>query len=186
MRLMAQLARVRLGAGACAVALGCAAVLAVGCGAGPSARPSAPAVSVTTPAAQGLLTAPQRRVLAARYLAIAVAGNRRLELAFDRLEGPDRGRLAAARADLRAAAATERLFDRRLLRIAFPSALEAVARLLYRANQARAGLTEAAAASPGLAQLHRSERALHAANRPVEDAVTVLRSQLGLPPPPVS
>lgn len=181
---MAHMARVRLGAGA--LVLGCAAVLAAGCGAPVQPPHPAPAAPVASPASGGLLAAAQRRELAARYLAIAVAGNRRLDMAFNRLEGPDRGRPAAARADLRAAAATERRFDQRLLRIAFPPALEAVARLLYRANQARASLTEAAAASTGLAQLHQAERALHAANRPVEDAVKVLRSQLGLPPPPVS
>jgi hypothetical protein len=107
-------------------------------------------------------------------------------MAFTRLEQRDGGRPAAARADLRAAAATERMFDRQLRQIAFPPPLATVARLLYRANQARARLTEAAAALPGLVRLHRAERALRAANRPVEDAVTVLRSQLGLPPPPVS
>jgi hypothetical protein len=123
-----------------------------------------------------------RRALAARYLAIAVAGNRRLEIDFDRLDGRDRSDLAAARADLRDAAATERLFDQRLAGIAFPAATEKISRLLIASNQARAALTAAAAGSVSLAQLRAYERRLIAANGPVEEAVGVIRSQLGLPP----
>ena len=51
------------------------------------------------------------------------------------------------------------------------------------ANEARARLTTAAAASTSLSQLHRYEPRLTAANQPVEEAVRVIRSQLGLPPP---
>ena len=126
------------------------------------------------------------RAAAARYLAIAAAGNRRLEVDFDSLAGRGRRRLAAAEGDLRDAAATERLFDRRLLAITFPAAAEPVARILYRVNQSRASLTTAAAGSSSLRQLARVERRLTAANEPVEDAVRVLRSQLGLPPPDTS
>jgi hypothetical protein len=124
--------------------------------------------------------------LAARYLAIAQAGNRRLEHDFDGLEGRDGNDLAAARADLRDAAATERLFDRRLLAIAFPPRIEQIVRMLYAANQARAELTDVAAASVSLRQLREYQRRLDAANGPVEDAVQVIRSQLGLPPPETS
>lgn len=119
----------------------------------------------------------------AHYLKIAEAGNRRLEHDFDRLEDEDHGRLAAARADLRDAAATERLFDRRLLTARLPPAAEEVAHLLYRVNQSRARLTARAARSTSLHQLHAYEKRLEAANRPVEDAVKVIRSILGLPPP---
>lgn len=126
------------------------------------------------------------RAAAARYLAIAEAGNRRLEVDFDSLAGRDRGRLPAAEADLRDAAATEHLFDRRLLAITFPAGSEPVARILYKVNQSRASLTTAAAGSGSLRQLGSFERRLTAANEPVEDAVRVLRSQLGLPPPDTS
>jgi hypothetical protein len=78
------------------------------------------------------------------------------------------------------------LFDRRLLRIVFPTETERVARLLYWVNQARARLTTAAAASTSLRQLHAYEQRLTAANRPVEQAVRTIRRQLGLPPPPTS
>jgi hypothetical protein len=140
---------VRARRSAVAAALGCAAMLGAGCAAGKPAPPPHQATSPTAAAgrpAAGLA----KRAAAARYLAIAKAGNRRLEIDFDRLEGRDRNRLAAAEADLRDAAATERLFDRRLLRIAFPSQTERVARVLYRVNQARARLTTAAAASTSL------------------------------------
>ena len=127
-----------------------------------------------------------RSALAAGYLAIAAAGNRRLEADFDRLNGHDRADLAAARADLQDAAATERAFDQRLARITFPAQTETIARLLVITNQSRSRLTAAAAASVSLAQLRAFERQLAAANGPVEDAVTVLRSRLSLPPPDTS
>jgi hypothetical protein len=172
--------------GAAVVALGCAALLSAGCAptkpASPAVRPAASA----TASAGGIASGPARRALAARYLAIANAGNRRLDAAFGRLQRRDRNRLAAAEADLRDAAATERLFDHRLLQIAFPSRTEQAARLLYRVNQARAALTTAAAASTSVRQLHAYQRRLAAANRPVEQAVKTIRRQLGLPPPSTS
>ena len=126
----------------------CLAVLAVATCAGlASAGCAAPGRSGSArrqpPAAAAPLAS---RAAAARYLAIAAAGNRELEIDFDRLAGRDRRRLPAAEADLRDAAATEHLFDRRLLAITFPAAAEPVVRILYRVNQSRASL--ATAASP--------------------------------------
>ena len=134
----------------------------------------------------GHVSSAHRSGVAARYLVIARAGNERLEDDFDPLEKRDRNHLAAAESDLRDAAATERLFDRRLLRISFPAKTERVARRLYRVNQARAKLTIAAAASISLRQLHAYERRLDTANAPVESAVRTIRRQLGLPPPSTS
>jgi hypothetical protein len=128
----------------------------------------------------------ERSASAARYLAIAQAGNRALEVEFDRLHGRDRAALAASRTDLRDIAATERLFDSRLRAISFPAAPEATARTLYRVNQARASLTIAAARSVSLAQLRAYQPRLTAANVPVEQAVRIIRGQLGLPPPETS
>jgi hypothetical protein len=139
-----------------------------------------------TTAASGPAGGSARSALAAQYLVIARAGNERLEDDFDPLEGRDRNHLAAAQADLRDAAATERLFDRRILRIGFPPETERVARHLYRINQARAGLTAAAAVSTSLKYLHAYEPLLDAANEPVEQAVETIRRQLGLPPPSTS
>ena len=153
----------------------CMALVTAGCA---TARPPAHAAAVAA--------GPSRPVAAARYLAIAEDGNRRLEVDFDRRAGRDRTRLAAAHADLRDAAATERRFDRRLLAIMFPAATERIARLLFQVNQSRASLTISAAASVSLRQLRSFERRLSAANAPVEEAVRVIRSQLSLPPPDTS
>jgi hypothetical protein len=120
-----------------------------------------------------------------QYLAIAVAGNRHLEHDFDGLRA-DHGDLALARAYLRDAAATERLFDRRLLGLRLPASGEVIARQLVSANEARARLADKAAASATLAELRGYEPRLTAANAPVEDAVRVIRSMLGLPPPETS
>jgi hypothetical protein len=84
-------------------------------------------------------------------------------------------------------AATERLFDQRLMAIGFPPATEATARTLFRLNQSRARLTAAAAAAAtSLDQLRVYERMVTAANAPVENAVRTIRRQLGLPPPETS
>jgi hypothetical protein len=169
-----------------AVTVAAAAVLAAGCSGG-AAEPAAtgnPAVS--HPATAGPAVGAQRKALAARYLAIAQAGNKRLEVEFDRLRKQDRLRLAAAHRDLREVAATERLFYRRVLGIPFPAAAERIARFLHWVNQARASMTAAAASSPSVARLRADEHRLTEASKPVEQAVAILRSQLGLPPPETS
>lgn len=179
----------RAGAGMAAASV----FLAGGCAAGqpaPTPAASAHAAASSHPAAPGgpgIATGARRQALAAQYLRIARAGNRRLEIDFDGLSGPDRRNIAAARADLRDAAATERLFDRRLLAIAFPPVTEAVARTLFRRNESRARLTAAAAAAAAsLDQLRAYEKLMMAANAPVEEAVRAIRRQLGLPPPATS
>ena len=85
-----------------------------------------------------------------------------------------------------AAAATERQFDRQLMTISFPPRTEPSVLLLYRVNQARAALTSTAAGATSLRQLRGYTKRLDAANQPVEDAVRVIRDQLGLPPPDTS
>lgn len=178
------------GAAVAAAAVTAVAALAAGCTGG-AAQPAAPPGSPgpagrASPAPAVLATGAQRRELAARYLAIAKAGNRRLEVEFGRLEGRDRTRLSAAHQDLLQVAATERLFDQRLLGLAFPAATERIAQFLYWANQERASMTVAAASSASLARLRAAERRLRLANKPVEQAVAIIRSQLGLPPPETS
>jgi hypothetical protein len=126
------------------------------------------------------------RTPAAQYLAIAMAGNDRLEIDFDRLSGRDRDHLTNARADLRDASVTERLFDRRLLMISFPSAVEMIAEELYTANESRAELTAKVAISSTLGQLRGYEARLSAVNGPVEDEVRLIRGSLQLPPPTTS
>jgi hypothetical protein len=165
---------------AAAVAVGFAmALAATACGGGGSAQTS----SSSRSGAGAVAAATPRRELARRYLAIAESGNRRLEHDFDPLGDRDRNNLARARADLADAAATERLFDRRLLAIQFAPATERVARDLYRVNQMRATLTAAAAAATSLRLLHSYDPVLDAANVPVERDVAAIRRALGLPPP---
>jgi hypothetical protein len=172
----------RAGAG---LVLAGAALLAVGCSSAGAPAAAAPAqASQAAPAGQAISRA-QQQAAARSYLAIARPANRRLETDFDGLDD-HRNELAAAKADLRDAAATERQFDRRLLALKLPATTETVARLLVTANEARARLTTAAAASTSLSQLHRYEPRLTAANASVEEAVRVIRSQLGLPPPETS
>jgi hypothetical protein len=168
------------------LAAGCAGLLAAGCAGAGRPGAAAPAAQPSHAASAGPAASQAQRGLAARYLAIARAGNRRLETDFDGLKGRDRESLAAAQADLLDAAATERLFDRRLLSLTLPPATEAVARRLVSANEARARLAATAATCTSLGQLRQYERRLTAANKPVEEAVRVIRSQLSLPPPDVS
>ena len=175
-------------------------LLAAGCASGqppgPAARSTtatpaaaaAPVPASTVPAstAPAALGAAARRALAARYLAIAQPANHQLDHDFDGLKDHEGDNLAAAEADLRAAAATERRFDRQLIAITFPPPTEPIVRLLYTANQARAALSMTAAATTSLRQLRGYQTRLDAANEPVEEAVRVIRSQLGLPPPDTS
>ena len=157
-------------------------LLAAGCASG---QPPGPVVRSTT-ATPAALSAAARRALAARYLAIAQPANHQLDHDFDGLKDHEGDNLAAAETDLRAAAATERRFDRQLIAITFPPPTEPIVRLLYTANQARAVLSMTAAATTSLRQLRGYQTRLDAANEPVEEAVRVIRSQLGLPPPDTS
>jgi hypothetical protein len=173
------------GRGLAVAGLACAALLGAGWLVDPPGS-LANASAARSATESGRATGATRQALAARYLAIAEAGNRRLDHDFDPLEGRDRNNLIRAQADLRDAAATERLFDRRLLQIPFPAATERIAQRLYRINQARATLTAAAAVATSLRWLHSYEPALEAANEPVEEAVEAIRRLLGLPPPETS
>jgi hypothetical protein len=171
-------------------ATACAALLAAACGSAQTAsagspgpgQSSAPAGSPGPAASPGTT----RGTLAAQYLTIARAGNRRLETDFNGLRDARQHDLATATADLRDAVATERLFDRRLLHLNLPPRIEAIARLLVSANQSRASLSGRAARSASLGQLRGYQTRLTAANAPVEEAVRVIRSMLGLPPPETS
>jgi hypothetical protein len=142
---------------------------------------AAPTASASQQAPADRLATP-----AAAYLTIANAGNKRLDTDFDRLQGPDRVDLAAARADLRDIAATEHLFDQRLAALKLPPGPEAWAHTLIRVNETRAALTTRAAAGVSPAQLAGYRRPLAAANVPVESAATAIRVELGLPAPDTS
>ena len=158
-------------------------LLTAGCAS--SAAPAQHSTAARGTAATAAATA-ELRAMAAKYLAIAQPANRELDHELDGFKDHAKDDLAAARADLRAVAATERQFDRQLIALSFPPRTEPFVRLLYRVNQARATLTSTAAAATSLPELRGYQRRLNAANKPVEDAVRVIRGQLGLPPPDTS
>jgi len=161
------------------------ALLAAGCA---STAPPARSPASHSPAARGTAaTTAELTAIAARYMAIARPANRELDHVFDGFDDHIKaGDLAAARADLRAAVVTERRFDRQLIALSFSPRTEPFVRLLYRVNQARAALTSTTAGATSLQQLRGYAKPLDAANEPVEDAVRVIRGQLGLPPPDTS
>ena len=165
-------------------------LLAAGCASSPAPHSStsrSPAASRTPAASSTAATAAELKAMAGTYMAIAQPANRELDHEFDGFDDHMKdGDLAAARADLRAAAVTERRFDRQLIALSFPPRTEPFVRLLYRVNQARATLTSTAAGVSSLNELRAYQRRLDAANEPVEDAVQVIRAQLGLPPPDTS
>src|ERR1700756_327675 len=91
--------------------------------AGCASNPPAPRAAGTTPTAAATPTA-------AKYMAIARPANRKLDHEFDALKDHEKDNLAAVRADLHAAAATERQFDRQLMAISFPPKTEPIVGLL--------------------------------------------------------
>jgi hypothetical protein len=120
---------------------------------------------------------------AAAYLAIAVPANHQLDREVSAYDHNAHTNLAAAEAALRAEAATEREFDKRLLVIGFRPRTAATARALVRANQHRIDLTEQQARSSTIAGLLSLTRSHRAADAAVEVQVRIIRRELGLPPP---
>ena len=162
-------------------------LLAAGCASMASqSTASQSTVSKSTVSQRMAAQSPASQSTAGRYMAIAQPANRELDHELDGFKDHAKDDLAAARADLRAVAATERQFDRQLIALSFPPRTEPFVRLLYRVNQARAALTSTAAAVTSLRELCGYAKRLDAANEPVEDAVPVIRAQLDLPPPDTS
>jgi hypothetical protein len=121
--------------------------------------------------------------LAAAYLAIALPANRRLDKEVDSYEDHEHDDLAIARRDLRAEAATERGFDSKLLKIAFPIDVKAIAWELVQANNERIALTERQSRVATIARLRGLDKRHKTADAAVEDQVRIIRQDLGLPPP---
>lgn len=116
------------------------------------------------------------------YLAIAGPSDKVLDPEEDAYAGNEKDNLAAAKADLRAQVATEKLFDRQLAAIRFPTAIEATAHALIRANEGRFKITERQARSKTLARLRSLDAMREAGNAAVEVQVALLRKQLHLAP----
>ena len=123
------------------------------------------------------------KALATAYMAIALPANHRLDKDVDSYNDHARNDLAIAEADLRQEAATERWFDQRLLKIAFPSAIAAIARALVRVNNQRIALTTEQARATTISKLLAFNARHRAADAAVEVQVRIIRKQLGLPPP---
>lgn len=123
------------------------------------------------------------KALAAAYMAIAIPANHRLDKEVDAYKDHARDDLAIAEADLREEAATERWFDQRLLKIAFPPAIAATAKALVRVNDQRIALTTRQARAMTISELLAFNARHRAADAVVEAQVRIMRRQLGLPPP---
>jgi hypothetical protein len=123
---------------------------------------------------------------AAEYLAIARRANRQLDHSHDAYAENAHHDLAAAQAALRAQAATEREFDRRLAAISFPARIEAVARAMIVDNTQRIGLTLEQAHAASVAALLAFTARHRAADAAVEIQARLIRRELGLPPPSTS
>ena len=123
------------------------------------------------------------KALAAAYMAIAEPANHRLDKEVDSYNDHARENLAIAEADLRGEVATERWFDQRLLKIAFPAAIATTAKALVRANDQRIALTIKQARAMTVSELLAFNARHRAADAAVEVQVRIIRKQLGLPPP---
>jgi hypothetical protein len=149
-------------------------------GAGMPGWSASPSAAATTPGAgtPGLLEA-----LGDRYLTIAAPANHSLDHEVNDFAVHQRADLAAAASDLRAQAATERWFDRRLAAIPFPPGIAAIARALIQVNESRAALAGQQALSASLTALRAFAGQHRAADAAVEFGVRLIREALGLPPP---
>src|SRR5262249_32861167 len=123
---------------------------------GPSATPSPIATGKTT------------KQLAAAYLAIARPANRRLDKENDSYADHEHDNFVIAKRDLRGEVATERDFDAKLLKIAFPADIAAVAWALVQANNDRIALTERQVRAGTIARLRSFDKRHKAADAAVE------------------
>jgi hypothetical protein len=170
-------------------------LLAAGCGASqpsgaaspvPPASTAPPASAAAPASAATTQLSRDQKALAAQYLTIARPANHRLDAENDGYGDHEKDDLPAAKRDLRAELATERLFDRQLLQIKFPPQIAPTARALVRSNLVRIALTTSQAQSTSLPRLRSFDRRHKAADAALEDQVRIIRRQLGLPPPATS
>jgi len=145
-------------------------------------RPPPPtAPPAAAPAASARLAAAARS-----YLAVATPSDKQLDAEEDAYADDERDDLAAAKAELRAQVATERLFDQELAAIKFPAPVEATAQALIRANEARFRVTLRQARAKTLTALRALDGARKAGDAAVEVQAELIRKQLHLPPVPSS
>ncbi len=124
----------------------------------------------------------QLAAAAHRYLAIANPANQQLDKEVTAFTASERDNLAAARADLKAEVATASLFDRQLAAIKFPAAVDAIARDVIQANQARGRVIARQARARTLVAMRALDARHAAADAAVEAQVKRIRVALHLPP----
>lgn len=168
----------RLGRGILAVATTLAALLLIGAVYAIFNMTRQPA----PPPAPASAASRQLAALGREYLAIASPSDKMLDPEEDAYADNEKHNLAAAKADLRAQVATEKLFDKQLAAIRFPAAIEATAQALIRANESRFKITERQARSRTLTRLQSLDAQREAGNAAVEVQVALIRRQLHLPP----
>jgi hypothetical protein len=169
-----------------AALLGLIGLAAAGCASSHSANPAAQPTGQGTARASSGASSSSVRAAAAEYLAIAKSANHRLDKETGAYAKDVHRNLAAAKSDLLAEAATELWFDQHLTKIPLPPPIAATARAMIRANRHRILLTVQQAASMTLAEMASFTSRHKAADTAVEAQSRIIRSQLGLPPPPVS
>jgi hypothetical protein len=135
-----------------------------------------------TPADAATSTDAQLAALGRSYLAIADPANQQLNNDVNAYTTNQRSNLTAARANLRAEVATATRFDRQLAAIKFPAAVEAIARDVIQANQARGRVITRQARAKTLARMQALNPQHQAANAVVEAQVKRIRQALHLPP----
>jgi hypothetical protein len=145
-------------------------------------RPSAPSVDPNPPSPAAV----QLAAAARSYAALADASDKQLDVEEDAYADDERDDLAAAKAQLRAQVATERLFDSDLAKIKFPATVEVTAQALIRANEARFRVTLQQARATTLARLQALDSARKAGDAAVEVQAELMRKELRLPPVPAS
>jgi hypothetical protein len=128
----------------------------------------------------------QLAAAARSYEALANASDKQLDVEEDAYADDERDNLAAAKAELRAQVATERLFDTDLAKIKFPAAVEATVQALIRANEARFRVTLRQARAKTLARMQALDSARKAGDTAVEVQAELIRKELRLPPVPSS
>jgi hypothetical protein len=124
----------------------------------------------------------QLAALGRSYLAIANRANQQLNNDVNAFTTNERSNLTAARANLRSEVATSGLFDTQLTAIKFPAAIEAIARDVIQANQARGRVIARQARARTLAQMQAFNAQHQAADAAVEAQVKRIRLALHLPP----
>jgi hypothetical protein len=145
-------------------------------------RPPAPPADPNPPSP----AAAQLAAAARTYETLADASDKQLDVEEDAYADDEHDDLAAAKSELRAQVATERLFDKELAAIKFPATVEATAQALIRANEARFRVTLRQARAKTLAALQALDSARKAGDAAVEVQAELIRKELHLPAVPAS